>query len=206
MQVLLLMGAPPFIAATMYMTLTRVVSAVRGEQSLKWVTGIYVLIDVIAWLSQIVGSGLQATNDNHIIEIGTKIVLGGLIFQLVALAAFLVIAFKMKWKLRSENAGHVRRAVAWYFRGLYVATIALWVRSLVRAIEFAQPVDGPIISNEWFIYVFDALPMLMILVLLLLPHAGWRVSNEASKERLPVAKEDRHGLEIGLIGTGDRVD
>ena len=194
------MGAPPFIAATMYMTLTRVVSAIRGEQSLKWVTGIYVLIDVIAFISQMIGSGLQATNDAQVIDIGEKVVLGGLIFQLIALAAFLIIVLKMRSKLRRENAGHLSTACKLYFSGICIATVAIWMRSLVRAIEYAQPVDGTIISNEWFLYVFDAVPMFLILVLLLAPHAGWLIRREAHRDQLPMRKDDREGMEIGLVG------
>ena len=194
------MGAPPFIAATMYMTLTRITSAIRGEKSLRFITGTYVLIDVIAFISQMVGSGLQATNDAQIIDIGSKVVLGGLIFQLVALAAFLMIAIKMRSQLQKESAGILRRACKWYFWGLYVSVVALWIRSLVRAIEYAQPLDGTIITNEWFVYVFDAVPMFLILVLLLVPHAGWIIKREQHKDELPMRKDDREGMEVGLIG------
>ncbi|CAI4875926.1 CHS_3a_G0024980.mRNA.1.CDS.1 [Saccharomyces cerevisiae] len=35
------------------------------------------------------------------------------------------------------------------------------VRSIVRLVEFVEGYDGFIISHEYFIYVFDAVPMLL---------------------------------------------
>ncbi|KIV99231.1 uncharacterized protein PV09_09095 [Verruconis gallopava] len=179
MQVLLLMGAPPFISATLYMALTRVVTAVHHERKLKWVTNIYVMIDIIAFLSQIAGSGLQATNDSKIIEIGERVVLGGLIFQLVALVIFLIISMRLRSIIKREVGHQLQRAkISWrrYFRLIYVASVAIWVRSLVRAIEFAQPSDGFINSHESFIYVFDGVPILIVLLGFLIINPGRLVS------------------------------
>lgn len=45
----------------------------------------------------------------------------------------------------------------------YAATGLLMLRNLVRLIEFAQGPLGTIASSEAFIYVFDAVPMALVM-------------------------------------------
>ncbi|CAI4523270.1 ACH_G0022770.mRNA.1.CDS.1 [Saccharomyces cerevisiae] len=42
-----------------------------------------------------------------------------------------------------------------------LSSILIMVRSIVRLVEFVEGYDGFIISHEYFIYVFDAVPMLL---------------------------------------------
>ncbi|CAI4520770.1 BBF_collapsed_G0023470.mRNA.1.CDS.1 [Saccharomyces cerevisiae] len=44
---------------------------------------------------------------------------------------------------------------------LMLSSILIMVRSIVRLVEFVEGYDGFIISHEYFIYVFDAVPMLL---------------------------------------------
>jgi hypothetical protein len=64
------------------------------------VTRFYIVVDIVALISQIAGSGLEATTDAHVVEIGGKVMLGGLIFQLLALAFFLFLAARSQRKLK----------------------------------------------------------------------------------------------------------
>jgi hypothetical protein len=58
-----------------------------------------------------------------------------------------------------------------------ITIIAIWIRSLVLTVEFAQPHNGFINSHEVFIYLFDALPRSRVLLVFLMWHPG-RVKRE----------------------------
>lgn len=173
MQAMLLLCAPPLLAGSIYMSLGRLITALDAARfSLirpSILTKIYVLIDVLAFFSQLGGVGVQASGDSHLMAIGKKCILGGLIFQEVALVFFTYIAVRVQQKLSREptdvslGIGHVLR---WrrYFAVMYVATVLLMVRNMVRLIEFAQGPKGTIASNEAFIYVFDAVPMALVMI------------------------------------------
>ena len=173
MQAMLLLCAPPLLAGSIYMSLGRLITALDASRfSLirpSILTKIYVLIDVLAFFSQLAGVGVQASGDANLMAIGKKCILGGLIFQEVALVFFTYIAIRVQNKLSREptdvslGIGHVLK---WrrFFAVMYVATVLLMVRNLIRLIEFAQGPLGTIASNEAFIYVFDAVPMALVMV------------------------------------------
>lgn len=173
MQAMLLLCAPPLLAGSIYMSLGRLITALDASRfSLirpGILTKIYVLIDVLAFMSQLAGVGVQATGDANLMAIGKKSILGGLIFQEVALVFFTYVASRVQVRLTREptdvalGIGHVLR---WrrYFAVMYAATGLLILRNLIRLVEFAQGPKGTIASTEAFIYVFDAVPMALVMV------------------------------------------
>ncbi|KAF7892036.1 hypothetical protein EAF00_008338 [Botryotinia globosa] len=74
LQIILILGAPTFLAASVYMTLARLTVALAAEDhsmvSPRWLTKIYVLIDVLCFFSQFLRAGFQASGDATIISIG----------------------------------------------------------------------------------------------------------------------------------------
>lgn len=93
MQNVLILSATPFLAATVYMSLGRVIAALNAERysviSIRWMTKLYVLIDIGCIASQFAGSILPASGDPKAIKNARIILLAGLITQLVALALFM---------------------------------------------------------------------------------------------------------------------
>ena len=55
-------------------------------------------------------------------------------------------------------------------RILYVASVLILIRSLLRLEEYAEGTTGYVLSHEMFLYIFDAVPMLCVMVLLNLVH------------------------------------
>ena len=55
-------------------------------------------------------------------------------------------------------------------RTLYLTSVFIMIRSIVRTVEFLQGYKGYIITHEAFLYVFDALLMLCVLVILNIVH------------------------------------
>jgi hypothetical protein len=204
LQNVLILGGPTFLAATVYMTLGRYITALDARDHAmiapRWITRIYVLIDVICFVSQFMGAGIQASGDPKVIDIGNKAILGGLIFQLAAFAFFVLMATRVHSRLNSQHEVYTVAPSRWptsrkYFWSLYIVSVLFIVRNLVRAIEYAQQASsggisyatrnadgtltmpdkkGPssIGSNEIFLYIFDAAPMALVALIFLFLHPG----------------------------------
>ncbi|KFY18745.1 hypothetical protein V491_04716 [Pseudogymnoascus sp. VKM F-3775] len=204
LQNVLILGGPTFLAATVYMTLGRYITALDARDHAmiapRWITRIYILIDVICFVSQFMGAGIQASGDPKVIDIGNKAILGGLVFQLVAFAFFVLMATRVHFRLNSQHEVYTAVPSRWsmsrkYFWGLYTVSFLFIVRNLVRAIEYAQQANSggisyatrnkngtitmpekerssSIGSKEIFLYIFDAAPMALVAVIFLLVHPG----------------------------------
>lgn len=48
---------------------------------------------------------------------------------------------------------------------LYVCSVLIMLRSVFRVIEYVMGVDGYLLSNEWSMYVFDAVLMWAVQVI-----------------------------------------
>ena len=96
MQSLLLLIAPALFAASIYIVLGRVILLVDGERySLirqKWLTKIFVTGDVISFLVQAGGGGIQAAGTLELLHAGEKIIVVGLFLQLAFFGFFIVVA------------------------------------------------------------------------------------------------------------------
>jgi hypothetical protein len=62
-----------------------------------------------------------------------------------------------------------------YFVVLEVSAVMLIVRSVVRGVEYVGGPEGVVARREVFVYVFDAVPMLVVMVGLLVVYPGWLV-------------------------------
>ena len=191
MQNLLILSSPPFLAATIYMSLGRLIIALKAQRyaliSPRWVTKIYVFIDIGCIGTQIIGSIIPASGDASSIELSKKILLGGLVTQVVALAFFIVTCWYAHSRLKREPAPMLDEdpSINWqnHFRALQLVTLVLVVRSLVRTIEFLQGSDGFVASHEVFIYLFDAFLMFFVMVVFLVLHPGRLVRDARRLEK-----------------------
>ncbi|KAI8629624.1 putative RTA1 domain protein [Xylariaceae sp. FL1651] len=163
LQNLLILTAPPLLAATIYMTLGRMVTAVGARSympiSPRLLTPLYVAIDLGTVGTQLAGSVLPASGEPSAIEL-SKIVLGGLLAQIGALGIFIFISWLVKQRIKREPTRIILKdtSVNWknHFRAIMVVTLLIIIRSIVRTIEYLEGDGGTIMSHEAFIYIFDA--------------------------------------------------
>ncbi|KAL4966189.1 RTA1 domain-containing protein [Aspergillus stella-maris] len=164
-QQMLLLCAPPLLAASIYMSLSRFISALDAEEYApmrpKRMTTLFVLNDIICLLTQLAGAGVQVTGDANIISIGNKVVIAGLVFTLVVFVGFVFLAIKFHRRLSAQPTGvsmssepSVRNWKRYMFV-LYGICGCMVLRNLVRTIEFAAPKGAAIRESEVYIYVFD---------------------------------------------------
>ncbi|KAI5364497.1 Putative RTA-like protein [Septoria linicola] len=86
--------APSLFAASMYMELGRIIRLCGGEAytivRVSWLTKIFVIGDVAAFLLQGGGSGLLASDNSDTTKTGERIVIVGLVAQIIFFALFVV--------------------------------------------------------------------------------------------------------------------
>lgn len=183
-QTLFILLPPALFAASIYMTLGRLLVYLRAERAsivrVRWMTGFFVTGDVLSFLMQGSGGGLQSSKNNK--DIGEWVTIGGLIVQLIFFGSFVITSGIADHRLRKanyrpRNPGFF--AFQWLFWALYGASILILVRSIFRIIEYAQGYGGWLMTHEVFMYVFDAALMFLVCVILGAVHPAhvW-VKNE----------------------------
>ena len=160
LQLILILVAPVFISATVYITLGKLKQVVLSRPKRKCSpTTLFVVADVIAFCSQIGGSLVQITGDRNIMKIGDSVVLGGLVFQETVLLVFLYLVLRFRKTALRETYPGSWKLYVWLLLG---SVVAIWIRNLVRAIEFGQGFYGFISQHEAVIYIFDSFPMFSV--------------------------------------------
>ncbi|CAH0038272.1 unnamed protein product [Clonostachys solani] len=169
LQLMLILVGPVFIAATIYVTLGRYKQMMLNEPTRRCSpTSFFILTDIIAFCTQIGGSLVQVTGNLKIMKIGDKVVLGGLIFQLCVMAVFLALIIRF-YRLAHRTI-LLRGRWRWAIIMLAVSIVVIWVRNLVRVIEFGQGFHGFVSQNEAMLYIFDAFPMISVMILFIIFH------------------------------------
>jgi hypothetical protein len=162
------------------MVLGRIVRALDAEHHstirTKWLTPIFVLNDVVCFLTQIAGAGVQVTGDPRVMAIGRKAVLVGLVFALVVFGLFVWVAGVFHARLDKEPTAVVRGCprLGWkrYMWAIYISCGMLMVRNLVRTAQFGSGKGSPLSTEEAYIYVFDAALMASSIGVLVVWHPG----------------------------------
>jgi tellurite resistance protein TehA-like permease len=101
------------------------------------------------------------------IQTGEKIVICGLVLQLLFFGFFVAVGATFHMRMRKRPTAKIRdEHIPWerQLYALYGASVLILVRSIFRLIEYAQGNDGYLISHEVFLYIFDAVLMLAVMV------------------------------------------
>ncbi|RSL88237.1 hypothetical protein BHE90_006585 [Fusarium euwallaceae] len=161
--------APVFFAASIYMTLGRLIRMTNGERhsiiSLKWLTKIFVTGDVLSLMVQGGGAGMMVMDD--FAQMAEKIVIGGLLIQIIIFGLFIITVTMFHIRMRRDPVS--KHAVAGGFEWeptiwmLYIVSVLVMGRSIFRVAEFVMGTDGYLLSHEWPLYLFDALPMFAVM-------------------------------------------
>ena len=176
-QSTLIVLAPAFFAATVYMLLGRVIRYLRSPHlsfvPIRWLTAIFVTGDVISFMVQGGGAGFMSAGNASSQHTGSLIIVGGLIVQLIFFGIF--FAALITFDVRCRRLSLYKRIVSadgstrlqWHplIWALYVASTLISIRCVFRAIEFATGYDGYLQTHEVYFYVFDSLPMFATMVI-----------------------------------------
>lgn len=124
---------------------------------------------------------------------GEKIVIAGLALQVAAFVLFLVASIdfhvRMARKTSTTNMGNLGdwTRMLWI---LYSVSSLILARCIFRLVEYSMGNASYLIAHEWTLYVFDAVPMFMVLVLLLILQPTKYIPSKSSS-----ATDSNEGLE-----------
>ncbi|KAK3073644.1 hypothetical protein LTR53_004603 [Teratosphaeriaceae sp. CCFEE 6253] len=189
-QSLLTLVAPALFAASIYMELGRIVLLIDGEKALflrrTWMTKIFV-------------SGDIAT-----INLGQHIVVAGLFVQVIFFGLFVITAALFHLRMTRMPTGRSYELTWWrkHMMSLYVVSVLIFVRSIVRVVEYLQGFNGYVMGHEAFIYIFDALMMLTAVVVMNWIHPG-EVARELRAQR---SRRASHGSQESRDKDGMRMN
>ncbi|KAH7166448.1 RTA1 like protein-domain-containing protein [Dactylonectria macrodidyma] len=200
MQSILLLVAPALFAATIYMELSRIVIMVDGEGHVlvqkKWLTKIFVSGDVLSFILQGGGGGYQSSGTLEALDNGAKVIIAGLFVQLICFGVFIIIAVAFHRSIRRSPTGR-SHAMPWkkHMRVLYIGSLFIMVRSVFRAAEYLQGFNGYLLQHEVYLYIFDAILMLLVMILF-----NW--IHPAEITAILAQSGNSYGLKLGPI-SGD---
>jgi hypothetical protein len=143
-QSLLILVAPILFAASVYMTLGRLIlrtqSASYSFVRAEWVTKMFVTGDVLCFFIQGGGAGmLVKADDADGFKMGENIILGGLVLQILIFVVFVGVAGVWHRRLSAVPTAAAAE-VRWeeHVKLLYGASVCITVRNLCRVIEYAM--------------------------------------------------------------------
>jgi hypothetical protein len=117
-----------------------------------------------------IGGGIMASGTVSAVNTGEKIIIGGLVVQLLFFGCFVVTGIIFHLRMRRVPTATVSAShyIPWerQLMSLYGASMLILVRCIFRLIEYAQGNDGYLISHEVFLYVFDAVLMFATMALM----------------------------------------
>ncbi|KAF1995602.1 RTA1 like protein [Amniculicola lignicola CBS 123094] len=174
-QSVLILIAPILFAASIYMVLGRLMLRTdSGSMSIirpNWVTKIFVISDILCFFIQSGGAGmLTQAKDDAGVKRGERIILGGLMLQILAFGFFVIVAAVWHKRLASNETAAARSGVIpWkkYAYLLYAASMCITIRNACRVVEYAMGRDGFLITHEWTLYMYDCALMINTLAICL---------------------------------------
>lgn len=160
---------PTLFAASIYMTLGRLIRRVEGEHlspiRVSRLTKTFVWGDVLSFIVQGNSSSLSVLG---YAKWGKVCVVGGLAIQLVSFSLFWVTAIVFARRLRRAPTEQcLKPGIPWQrsLHMLYSVSALILIRSIFRIIEYVMDNDGYPLKHEWTMYVFDSVPMAVVMVI-----------------------------------------
>jgi SNF family Na+-dependent transporter len=103
---------------------------------------------------------------------GSHIIIVGLFFQLFFFGCFITVAVAFNVAMHKVPTSRSQSGVPWrkHLRTLYVASVLIMIRSVFRVVEYLQGFDGYLLSHEQFLYIFDAVLMMCVMVIFNMVH------------------------------------
>ena len=172
-QKILLLVAPSVFAATIYMILGRTILAVHGAHlspiKPSLLTKVFVVGDIICFFVQLTGGAIMSGGGSRT-SLGRTIILVGLGLQITLFGLFVFVAYVFHTRLQVQRteASH-RPEIKWQIMLtiLYVVSGIIMFRNIFRVVETSGGKSGYLLKNEWPLYVFDAIPMVSVVAIIL---------------------------------------
>ncbi|KAJ7070452.1 RTA1 like protein-domain-containing protein [Mycena belliarum] len=198
MQIVCTIIGPTPLAAANFIILGRIISHLGpaySRLSPKLYTILFLCCDIISLAVQGVGGGIAAGAVNRLQNParGGHIMLGGIVFQMVTLTAYVVCAgeFLLRYMQHRPLArpgssallppAPLDRRMHVLLSGLVFTTTCLFIRAVYRVIELSNGWTGRIIHTEVYFNVLDGAMITLAILTLNLAHPGALLASAAGK-------------------------
>lgn len=223
MQIVCLTIAPAFLAAGIYLTLSRIVITFGPANSrIKPLSypRIFIPCDFGSLLLQAIGGGMAsaASHSGKSPDTGDHIMVAGLALQVFTLLLFQILVLDFVYTtLKRMNAmgeaaldpTHRKLRESLKFRlflaALAVSTFCIFVRSIYRVAELSEGWEGALIKNERLFIGFEGAMVIVAVLLLNIFHPGWCFREGYTQRKysnLFRRKQNATGVEAGEKGVG----
>ncbi|BGP55963.1 hypothetical protein JCM8202v2_003570 [Rhodotorula sphaerocarpa] len=200
LQLAMLTVGPTFFAGGVYAlfymfasTQDRHLMPLLGPKAFSWTI---FWVEIVTIAIQAAGGGIAASvagRSNYLL--GTHIMTAGTSLQLATSLAFTTVFAIFFVRYRSSIAAEslsLRNNVGRIFWGIAVMELLIIVRGSYRIAELAGGLYGSIATNQAALIVCDAIPMLIVSILLNLVHPMWTLKRERS-----TSNKDKRSASVG---------
>ncbi|KAF9041080.1 RTA1-domain-containing protein [Hymenopellis radicata] len=217
-----IIGPTPFLAANfiIFGAIVRIMGQGYSRLSPRYYSIIFVSCDVISLVVQGAGGGIAASgNTLEDANMGGNIMLGGIVFQLVVMTLFLLLAGEFFYRFftdspiagrdfaRVDSVGsHVTLTNSGYrlsskmrlmLVALFFNTACLYIRAVYRTIELAGGWHGAIIETEIWFNIFDGAMVVLAFYTLNFAHPGRLLGRDAMNAKNTTTLDKPEQLEMG---------
>ncbi|KAF7375754.1 RTA1-like protein [Mycena sanguinolenta] len=210
--------APTPLLAANFLTLGKVVERLGSRYcriAPKTYSIIFLGCDLIALAVQGTGGAIAsiAVGKSKDPDNGGHIMLGGIIFQLVAIIAYSFLATEFIVRYITENAfsggddasarGELTLRLKVLLSALGVNTFCLVVRAIYRTVELINGFSGSVISTQWYFNIFDGAMVALAIFIVNFAHPGMLLRQNAKKSDKKV-EDTGSEVRLQLIGPDER--
>lgn len=163
-------------------------SSTRLATAVKWC---FTFSDIICLLLQSTGGAMYSRPETA--NLARSLLLVGVGAQLVFFSAFIILTVYVQNSRRFGFRGN--KSFRPVFVCLYVTTLLMHLRNAFRVAEFAEGFDGDLAHHEFYLYVFDFMPIYACFIFFAVLHYGWwlgpmapasKVKMDSKRTQLPV--------------------
>ncbi|KAF2200288.1 RTA1-domain-containing protein [Delitschia confertaspora ATCC 74209] len=185
-QICCLIISPAFVSGGIYLTLKHIVLSFGEEWSRlrpSWYTAIFITCDIFSLVLQGAGGGIASTADpeSNMLDVGTNLMIAGVIFQVVVLIVFgyfLIEYFVRTYRRRSQlsaSAYHLAqsRPFRMFIVAVSVAFLAVFVRCVYRIPELSNGWRSEIMRNEGEFIALEGVMIVIAVAVLTIFHPGY---------------------------------
>jgi hypothetical protein len=141
-------------------------------KTVKW---FFTCSDIFCLLLQSTGGAMYANPENA--SMARVLLLLGLGAQLIFFSAFIMLTVFVQFSRRYGFKGD--KSFRPVFICLYATTLLMHLRNSFRVAEFAQGFEGDLGAHEFYLYVFDFMPIYACFLFFTIMHYGFWLGPQA---------------------------
>ncbi|KAH9858166.1 RTA1 like protein [Lenzites betulinus] len=219
-QIVALIVSPTPLIGALFITFGRL-SARMGQQygriSPRMYSRIFLTSDVVSLVVQSAGGGIAATahHDVNQSKLGSNIMLGGIIFQLVSLTVFCVLLVEYLVRrikdrplnklpannyvsslgdsdafIGSSGMGRpLERPLMQLSYALCIEALLLYIRGVYRVVELADGWGGKVIQTQSLFFIFDAVMVFLTMAIMNGFHPARLLNTEVVSGAIPLGSK-----------------